>query len=186
LETAEQAPAVVQETGEVCPESGHPLIRRFGRFGPFLACSGFPECRYTRPDGDAEPQASDEKCDVCGSAMVVKRGRFGAFLACTRYPECKGTKPLLQKTGIPCPLDGGEIVERQTKKGRKFYGCSNYPKCEFTSWQRPMQQVCPQCGGLIVAERGRRAKCTVCDWSGPASQARERSGGAAKAPAGVS
>ena len=147
-----------------------------------------PSCRYTRPDKDEEqPEVSDEKCDVCGSAMAVKRGRFGPFLACTRYPECKGTKPLLMKTGIPCPLDGGEIVERQTKKGRKFYGCSNYPKCEFTSWQRPLPTVCPNCGGLAVAERGRSARCTVlCDWKGSSSATVE--GGKAKpapAPAGV-
>jgi DNA topoisomerase-1 len=185
LQSAEQAPKVIQETGEVCPESGHPLIRRFGRYGPFFACSGFPECRYTRPDGDVEAEKTDEKCDVCGSEMVVKRGRFGAFLACTRYPECKGTKPLLQKTGIPCPLDGGEIVERTTKKGRRFYGCSNYPTCEFTSWQRPLPQVCPQCSGMIVAERGRRAKCTNCGWTGPATQAKERAGAPTPAPAGV-
>jgi DNA topoisomerase-1 len=105
--------------------------------------------------------------------MAVKRGRFGAFLACTRYPECKGTKPLLVKTGVPCPLDGGEIVERSTRKGRRFYGCANYPTCEYTSWQRPLTQVCPECGGLIVADRGRRAHCTVCEWKGPASEAVE-------------
>jgi len=173
LAQAAEAPVVSQETGELCPESGHPLIRRFGRFGAFLACSGFPECKYTRPDGDApEAQKTDEKCDVCGSEMVVKRGRFGPFLACSRYPECKGTKPLLQKTGILCPKDGGEIVERQTRQKRKFYGCSNYPACDFTSWQRPLPEVCPDCGGLIVAERGRKAKCTVCGWNGPASQAK--------------
>jgi DNA topoisomerase-1 len=170
LATAESAPVVAQETGEVCPESGHALIRRFGRFGPFLACSGFPDCRYTRPDkAEEQPQPTDEKCDLCGSPMVAKRGRFGPFLACSRYPECKGTKPLLTRTGIPCPIDGGEIVERQTKKGRKFYGCSNYPKCDFTSWQRPLPTVCPNCGGLAVAERGRRARCTVCDWKGASS-----------------
>jgi DNA topoisomerase I len=104
--------------------------------------------------------------------MVLKRGRFGAFLACSRYPECKGTKPLLLKTGVICPLDGGEIVERRTRKGRRFYGCANYPSCQYTSWQRPLETVCPQCSGLIVAERGRRAKCTVCDWKGPASAAK--------------
>ncbi len=184
LRSAEAAPVVVQETGEVCPESGHPLIRRFGRYGPFFACSGFPECRYTRPDTDAAPaEATDEKCDVCASPMVLKRGRFGPFLACTRYPECKGTKPLLQKTGVPCPLDGGEIVERQTRKARRFYGCSNYPRCEYTSWQRPLQAVCPRCSGLIVAERGRTARCTVCGWKGAAATARERS--AAPSPAAV-
>jgi len=176
LKTAEDAPAVVQETGEHCPECERPLIRRFGRFGPFLACSGFPECRYTRPDGDQEQAApSDEKCDTCGSPMVAKRGRFGPFLACTRYPECKGTKPLLQKTGVPCPKDGGEIVERATKKGRKFYGCNNYPECDFTSWQRPLTQVCPNCQGMIVAAPGRKARCTACEWTGPQTEAVERS-----------
>jgi len=175
LKEAESAPVVSQETGETCPESGHPLIRRFGRFGPFLACTGYPDCRYTRPDKEEEQaQETDEKCDVCGSSMVAKRGRFGPFLACTRYPECKGTKPLLMKMGIPCPVDGGEIVERQTKKGRKFYGCSNYPKCDFTSWQRPLPTVCPNCGGLAVAERGRRARCTVCDWKGATTATAER------------
>ena len=184
LLSAEQAPKVVQETGELCPECERPLIRRFGRFGPFFACSGFPECRYTRPDGDQEPETTDETCDLCASAMVIKRGRFGAFLACTRYPECKGTKPLLQKTGVPCPKCGGEIVERQTRKRRRFYGCSTYPECDYTSWQRPLPQVCPQCSGLIVSERGRRARCTSCDWSGPASAAKERPA-AAPTAAGV-
>ena len=185
LQSAEHAPVVVQETGEICPECERPLIRRFGRYGPFFACSGFPECRYTRPDGDAEPEASDEKCDVCGSAMVVKRGRFGTFIACTRYPDCKGTKPLLLKTGVPCPKDGGELVERTTRRGPRFYGCSNYPSCDFTSWQRPLAQVCPQCGGLIVAERGQRVRCTNCEWKGPASAARERGDAPARAPAAV-
>jgi DNA topoisomerase-1 len=186
VESAEAAPAVAQETGEACPECGRPLVRRFGRYGAFLACSGFPECRYTRPDGDAQaPEASDETCDVCGAAMVVKRGRFGPFLACSRYPECKGTKPLLQKTGIPCPRDGGEIVERRTKRGRRFYGCSNYPRCDYTSWQRPLPAVCPSCGGLVIAERGRRARCTVCQWKGPASATRPRESRETLVPAGV-
>ncbi|HLF76899.1 MAG TPA: type I DNA topoisomerase, partial [Dehalococcoidia bacterium] len=174
LESAEQAPKVVQETGELCPECERPLIRRFGRFGPFFACSGFPECRYTRPDGDQEQETTDEVCDLCASAMTVKRGRFGPFLACSKYPECKGTKPLLQKTGVPCPKCGGEIVERQTRQKRRFYGCAKYPECDYTSWQRPLTQVCPECKGLIVAERGRRARCTNCEWSGPASEAIER------------
>jgi DNA topoisomerase-1 len=185
LESAEQAPKVQQETGELCPECERPLIRRFGRFGPFFACSGFPECRYTRPDGDQEQETTDEKCDICASAMTVKRGRFGPFLACSRYPECKGTKPLLQKTGVPCPKCGGEIVERQTRQKRRFYGCSKYPECDYTSWQRPMAQVCPKCNGLIVAERGRRARCTNCDWSGPQSDAIERPEVTPKLTAGV-
>jgi DNA topoisomerase I len=182
---AENAPKVVQETGEHCPECEKPLIRRFGRFGPFFACSGFPECRYTRQDGEpAEPEVTDEKCDICGSPMVAKRGRFGAFYACTKYPDCKGTKPMLQKVGVPCPLDGGEIVERVTRKKRTFFGCANYPKCEFTSWSRPLPQICPQCNGLIVADRGLNAKCTKCDWKGPVAEAPERDT-TPKAPAGA-
>jgi DNA topoisomerase-1 len=184
LVAAAQAPVVVQETGEHCPECGKPLIRRFGRYGPFFACTGFPECRFTRPDREEEQAGTEERCDICGAAMVVKRGRYGTFLACSRYPECKGSKPLLQKTGIPCPLDGGEIVERQTKKRRRFYGCSNYPRCQFTSWQRPLPQACPKCGSLIVAERGRRARCTACDWKGAASAGRQANE-TAKAAAGV-
>ncbi|HEY4684740.1 MAG TPA: topoisomerase DNA-binding C4 zinc finger domain-containing protein, partial [Dehalococcoidia bacterium] len=181
LRSAAEAPVVAQETGESCPECGRPLIRRFGRYGPFFACTGFPECRYTRPDGEATAETTDETCDVCGAAMVVKRGRFGAFLACSRYPECKGSKPLLQKTGIPCPQDGGELVERRTKRGRRFYGCSNYPRCQFTSWQRPLSQACPQCGGLLVGERGRRARCAACGWKGPASSGRTPEGAPAEA-----
>jgi len=185
---AEEAPKRVEETGELCPECERPLIRRFGRFGPFYACSGFPECRYTRQDGEAaEPEPTDEKCDICSSPMVTKRGRFGAFYACTKYPDCKGTKPILQKTGVPCPVDGGEIVERVTRKKRTFYGCANYPSCDFTSWSRPLSQMCPQCKGLIVVDRGQNAKCTNCDWKGSISEALERdpSTEGPRAPAGA-
>ena len=93
------------------------MILRWGRFGQFYACTGFPECKNTRPLGDeaAQPQTTDEKCDVCESPMVVKRGRFGQFLACSRYPECKGSRPILKKVGVPCPKDGGEIVEKRTQ-----------------------------------------------------------------------
>ena len=186
LDEAENAPKVVQETGELCPECERPLIRRFGRFGPFYACSGFPECRYTRQDGEAaEPEPTNETCEICASPMVTKRGRFGAFLACTKYPDCKGTKPILQKVGVPCPIDGGEIVERVTRKKRTFFGCANYPKCEFTSWSRPLPQVCPQCKGLIVAERGQNAKCTNCDWKGSVDEALERDATEPRAPAGA-
>ena len=186
LVEAENAPKVVQETDELCPECERPLIRRFGRFGAFFACSGFPECRYTRQDGEAaEPEPTNETCDICGSAMVTRRGRFGAFFACTKYPDCKGTKPILQKLGMPCPIDGGEIVERVTRKKRTFFGCANYPSCEFTSWSRPLPQICPQCKGLIVADRGRNAKCTNCDWKGPVTEALERDSSPPRAPAGA-
>ncbi|MDZ4278618.1 MAG: topoisomerase DNA-binding C4 zinc finger domain-containing protein, partial [Dehalococcoidia bacterium] len=172
LETAQSAPRVEEITSETCEKCGRPMVKRWGRYGQFLACSGFPECRSTRPlEGEGEAQ-TDEKCDECGAPMVVKGGRYGQFLACSRYPECKGTKAVLNKVGVACPKCAGDIVERRTRKRRVFYGCSKYPECDFTSWSRPLAEPCPQCGGLIVAAgRGRAhgqtsARCTQCDWRG--------------------
>ncbi len=174
LEAAkEAAPKQVETTDVQCPECGRPMLIRWGRRGRFLACSGFPECKGTRPlEGEEQeaPQETDEKCPECGSTMVIKSGRFGRFLACSRYPECKGRKPLTVTTGVRCPKDGGELLERRSRRGRIFYGCSNYPKCDFTTWTRPLPQPCPNCGGLITAERDGKAKCTNCSWRGEAEQ----------------
>jgi len=175
LSTAiEEAPKQVQETTELCPECTAPMIIRWGRRGRFLACSRFPECRGTRSlDGEEAqdaPQQSEEPCPECGTLMMIRTGRFGKFLACGRYPECKGRKPLVKSLGVKCPTDGGDIVERRTKRGRTFYGCNNYPKCEFTTWSRPFEQPCPNCKGLIVAEKDNRAKCLACDWKGEAPE----------------
>ncbi|MFQ5471503.1 MAG: type I DNA topoisomerase [Dehalococcoidia bacterium] len=167
----EAAPKQVQETDEKCPECGKPMVIRWGRRGRFLACSGFPECRTTRSlegDESEQPEESDEKCDECGAPMLIRTGRYGKFLACSQYPDCKGRKPLAAKTGAKCPTDGGDLVERRSRKGRTFYGCANYPKCDFTSWTRPFPDPCPSCGSLIVAERDGNAKCTSCDWKGEA------------------
>ena len=111
---------------------------------------------------DLPDEVSDQQCDKCGSYMVVKHGRFGKFLACPNYPECKNTKPLLKTIGIPCSYcKDGEIVERRTKKGRVFYGCSNYSDCEFTSWYRPVQEKCPSCGhNLVIKTRKSRPDCS--------------------------
>jgi DNA topoisomerase-1 len=176
LEAAGEAPRVEEQTEEVCDKCGRPMIKRWGRFGQFLACSGFPDCKNTRPlDGEAEQQPlTDELCDECGSPMVVKRGRFGQFLACSRYPECKGSRPLLKKVGVPCPKDGGEIVEKRSKRGRTFYSCANYPECDFTSWSRPLATPCPNCEGLIVAAARGTARCTNCTWKGSPEERGER------------
>jgi DNA topoisomerase-1 len=175
LEAAGSIARVEQETDEICEKCGKPMIVRWGRFGQFLACTGFPECKNTKPIGeDAEqPAATDEKCDLCQSQMVVKRGRFGQFLACSRYPECKGSRPILKKVGVECPKDGGDIVEKRSKRGRTFYSCANYPDCDFTSWSRPLAKPCPSCGGLIVAAGRGQAKCTQCDWKGDPDTAGE-------------
>jgi len=172
----EAAPKQVQETTEKCPECGKPMVIRWGRRGRFLACTGFPECKGTRSlEGEEQeaPQATDEKCPECEAPMLMRSGRFGKFLACSRYPECKGRKQVLNKTGAQCPKDGGDLLERRSKRGRTFYGCANYPKCDFTTWTKPLAQPCPRCGGLITAERDGKAKCTACDWRGEAPDAVE-------------
>jgi len=150
-----------EETDEKCPECGQPLLARRGRFGKFLACSAYPECKYTRNlsgSERAEDEPTDEVCPTCGKPMVIKHGRFGKFIACSGYPECKTTKPVT--LGIACPEAGcaGELVERRSKRGRIFYGCSAYPTCKFVVWQRPIAEACPKCGASFVTERPARGR----------------------------
>jgi len=178
LDAAKEATPQRQMTDEKCDKCGRPMVVRWGRRGRFLACSGFPECRSSRPlEGEEAPQAepTDEKCDDCGAPMVIRSGRFGRFLACTRYPECKGRRPLLTKVGVTCPRCGGHLVERRSRKGRTFYGCANYPKCDFVVWSRPLTQTCPQCDGLLTAERQQeegkpRGRCSSCNWRGEVAE----------------
>jgi DNA topoisomerase-1 len=107
-------------------------------------------------------QVSEETCPNCGRSMVIKVGRFGKFLACSGYPDCKTTMPYVIKTGVACPQCGGELVERISKKKKVFYGCSNFPKCQFAVNRRPVDQPCPDCGKLLVQYRGDWAKCLAC------------------------
>ncbi len=151
----------VEETDEVCEKCGHKMVIRWGRFGKFMACSDYPKCKNTKEidggDGNAgkppAPELTDEKCDKCGSNMVIKTGRFGKFMACSKYPECKFTRPI--STGISCPEKGcdGDVISRNSKRGRAFYGCSKYPKCKFVSWYKPVLQKCPSCGNHYIVER---------------------------------
>ena len=112
---------------------------------------------------------SDEICDKCGSKMLIKNGRFGKFLACSGFPKCKNTKPFLDKIGISCPEEGcsGEIIRKKTKKGRTFYGCSNYPKCSFVTWNKPVNKRCPQCNSILVMSNSKKSglyfKCSNSD-----------------------
>ncbi|MGH7313008.1 MAG: type I DNA topoisomerase, partial [Candidatus Rokuibacteriota bacterium] len=151
-------------TGEACPECGGELIERRGRFGKFIACSTYPDCRYTRDlsGGErAEDEPTNDVCPTCGRPMVIKRGRFGKFIACSGYPECKTTKPVT--LGIPCPETGcsGELVERRSKRGRTFYGCSAYPACKFVLWQRPVSEPCPKCGAPFVTTKMTRGRMVL-------------------------
>lgn len=127
----------LERTGEMCPECGSELVYRIGRFGKFVSCINFPECRYTKSEVEEENEtASDEVCPNCGSKMVSKKGRYGAFLACSNYPDCKYIKSNKTKeepvpTGEMCPDCGHELVQRKSRFGTVFVGCSNYPKCRY-------------------------------------------------------
>ncbi|UCB44238.1 MAG: type I DNA topoisomerase [Dehalococcoidales bacterium] len=111
-------------------------------------------------------ELTDETCPNCGRQLAIKTGRFGKFLACTGYPDCKYTKSFQKKTGAICPQCDGELVERRSKKGRTFYGCSNYPNCNFAVFSRPLPEPCPRCDALMTEYRGNQAKCTKCSYKG--------------------
>ncbi len=106
-----------------------------------------------------EDEVTEEVCEHCGRNMVIKYGPHGRFLACPGFPECKNTKPYLEKIGVTCPLCGGDVVLKKTKKGRRYYGCSNHPECEFMSWPKPSDQRCPKCGSYMV-EKGNKLICS--------------------------
>jgi len=112
---------------------------------------------------EVEDEVTDEICDKCGRNYVVKFGRYGKFLACPGFPECRSTKPLLEEIGIVCPkCQKGQIVVRRSKKGRKFYGCSDYPTCDFISWDKPTSEKCPQCQSFIIEKNNGKEPKKVC------------------------
>jgi DNA topoisomerase-1 len=161
---------MVEPTTEICEKCGKPMVIRLGRYGKFLACSGYPECKATRPLKSEETEANNlgaltsEVCEQCGSPMVVRKGRFGEFLACSAYPTCKVAKPM--RLGVACPTAGctGELVQRRTKRGRAFYGCNRYPDCQFTLWSKPVPMPCPECQAPFLVEQGsaRKGKFLRC------------------------
>jgi DNA topoisomerase-1 len=151
-------------TNIACEKCGRMMVIKWGRNGTFLACPGYkdtPPCKNTQnferlPDGTIklvakQEVATDEACEACGSPMVVKRGRFGKFLACSAYPTCKTTKPI--PLGVKCPLDGGDLVEKRSRKGRTFYACTHYPTCAFALWDRPINKPCPNCHAPFLVEK---------------------------------
>ena len=159
-------------TGLTCPQCGqHELRIKIGRNGHFLGCNGYPECTYTRnytrnEKGRIEPvepppeEPVDKSCGQCGRPMVNKQGRYGNFLACSGYPECKYTESpegarAARRTGVACPQDScdGELMERTSRRGKTFYGCSRYPKCDFALWDKPVPEPCPQCGAPFLTEK---------------------------------
>ncbi|MDX2031194.1 MAG: type I DNA topoisomerase [Blastocatellia bacterium] len=143
---------------EVCEKCGKPMSLKRGRFGQFLACTGYPECKTTRKitksgAAAAPPKLLDELCPECQSQMSIRQGPYGEFTACSRYPECKYIKR--ETTGVPCAREGckGEILVKKSKRGKYFYGCSEYPKCDAVFWDKPIAEVCPQCAKPFVLEK---------------------------------
>ena len=161
-------PKVLIESDVVCPNCGKKMIVRTSRFGTqFLGCSGYPECKTMMPlnkDGTAAPveEKSDEKCEKCGSEMIIKTGPYGRYLQCTN-DECKHRKRLVVSTGVTCPKCGkGEIIQRKSKYGKIFYGCSKYPDCDFVSWNEPVKEKCPECGAYLVKKITKKESKLVC------------------------
>jgi len=154
-----------------CPQCQSTLHIKVGKNGHFLACSGYPECTFSRdytrdekgniqPIEPAAEEATDKVCDKCGKPMVVKRGKYGEFLACSGYPQCLNTQSLNstesgKKIGVACPKNGceGDIVERRSRRGKIFYGCSRFPECDFATWDRPVNRECPACEAKYLVEK---------------------------------
>ncbi|HEY4186427.1 MAG TPA: type I DNA topoisomerase [Polyangia bacterium] len=174
-----------EPTSEICEKCGKPMVIKWGRNGHFLACTGYPECRNTkefarRSDGTlqiiATTRPTDQLCPTCQSGMVIRRGRFGEFQACSRYPECKTTAPISLGVACPKPECGGYVTEKRSRKGKVFFGCSNYSKtqCDFVSWDRPIPQPCPTCAAPFLVQKvsksGTRIRCLKegCDYSADA------------------
>jgi DNA topoisomerase I len=144
---------------------------KMGKNGHFLACSGYPECTYSRDyirneKGEIEPietvseETTDKTCEKCGRKMVLKHGRYGEFLACSGYPECKNTQSVnggnsSKKINVPCPQENcdGDIVEKKSKRGKTFYGCNRFPQCNFASWEKPVNCPCPECNAPFLVEK---------------------------------
>ncbi len=159
---------VTIESDIICPACGSKMVVRTSRYGSqFLGCSKYPECKTMLPlskDGQVLPQnqETDEKCEKCNSPMVQKTGPYGQYLECTN-PECKHRKRIIKSTGVKCPKCGkGEIVFKKSKYGKIFFACSEYPDCDFVSWNEPVDERCPECGNILVKKVTKKEKKLVC------------------------
>jgi DNA topoisomerase-1 len=158
-ETSKEGQPASESEPEPCENCGKPMALKRGRFGQFLACTGYPECKTTRKISQAHtPKKPDvvleETCPKCSQAkLVMREGRFGEFISCGNYPKCKYIKP--KTVGVACvkPGCGGELTERRSKRGKVFYGCSKYPDCDFVVWNKPVPEQCPQCGASYLLEK---------------------------------
>lgn len=163
-----------EETDIICEHCGVKMIVKNGRYGKFAACPNYPQCRNTKPlDKDGKPKEEKKEkvekeeaktgmiCEICGSEMVIRTGKFGSFYACSAYPKCRNTKQIVKDTGVTCPLCGSKIVTKQGgKKHITFYSCEKYPECNFSSWDMPTNEKCPECGDVLLMKK--RKKLVYC------------------------
>ncbi len=175
---------VIKETTEErCPECDSPMTVKLGRYGKFLSCSTYPDCKGTRQiDGSQRPEPVEvpgEVCETCGSPMLLKHGRYGEFLGCSKYPECKFVKS--KTIGGNCPkCTEGKLAQRRTRRGKSFYGCTRYPDCDYALWTRPLDDPCPKCGGTMTPDEERGGVCLSCGHTAaPADASASSSPGAA-------
>jgi DNA topoisomerase-1 len=180
--------ADMQETAqeEYCENCGRVMVLKRGRFGQFMACTGYPDCKTTRrlDQGKRVPDIPlDEPCPKCGRNLMIRHGRYGEFTACSGYPDCKFVKQNF--IGVKCPdCKDGDLVEKKARKGNTFYGCSNYPKCKFTSANKPIDEKCPSCGNAFLVEKNLKAGPVIacpnkeCDYERPAPPPAEAAGAA--------
>ncbi len=164
---------VNEETDEICDKCGKAMVIKLGRFGKFLSCSGYPECKNAKPldkkqeaaEIELNEKIAGQKCPECKKPLTVKRGRFGMFVGCSGYPDCKFIEKKASSMGIKCPDCGkGELTEKFARKTKKkFWGCNAYPDCKFASWDEPQKTPC-ECGGVVVHKLGKNEKlvCLKC------------------------
>ncbi len=139
-----------------CENCGSFMVIKKGRYGKFLACPNYPECKNTRPLKEKEAaEETDQVCEICGSKMLKRKGRYGEFLACSNYPECKNTKPIVKTIDANCPQCGGKIAVKFSKAGRRFFGCTNFPDCKYVSWLEPTSKKCEKCGEMMVMKENK-------------------------------
>ena len=182
----ERAKITTEEMDENCPQCGKKLQMKFGRRGRFVACTGYPECNYTRNANQTAEEAAENakaaaeavegrECPKCGGALVYKQGRYGKFIGCAAYPKCKHIEPLEKpkETGVTCPECGkGQLAEKKSRYGKVFYSCTRYPDCKCAVWNPPVAEPCPKCGNKILTikttkRRGTEKVCPVkeCGYS---------------------
>jgi DNA topoisomerase-1 len=179
--TVSKADVVNEETDEKCDMCKSPMVIKLGRYGKFLSCSNYPDCKNAKPlpkkegeeederekpkiDPELERKLKGKKCDKCGNLMEIKVGKYGHFLGCSNYPDCKNIQPIVKFSGVKCPrCKKGQLVERHARRtGKAFYGCNQFPKCKFATWDKPVVDKCKKCKGMLVEKKDGEIVCTSC------------------------